>query len=55
MISAGLMVTEFPGVPDAGTLSFQLAGNSGYRRPLFSKLFLLQEEVIRQDEKSQGY
>jgi hypothetical protein len=26
--------------------SFQLAGDSGYRRPLFSKLFLLQEYVI---------
>jgi hypothetical protein len=45
MISA-LMIERNCPVFRMQAASFQRAGNSGYRRPLFSKLFLLQEYVI---------
>ncbi|MCJ7603669.1 MAG: hypothetical protein MUO63_19475 [Desulfobulbaceae bacterium] len=50
MISAELILAEFSGVSDESP-SFQLDDNSGYRHLLFSKLFLLHEEVIWQDLK----
>jgi hypothetical protein len=45
MISA-LMIERNCPVFRMQAASFQRAGDSGYRRPLFAKLFLLQEYVI---------